>query len=321
MVKTDSHTNQPAEGLLGVTPEFNQTDSTEGASIVAVRMLDINFETSLSVVREFDAESHERHAAAGSTEAQEVVGDGPALPLDSLVGRVYRKNRWEVLDDVHEADGTYNSDSPIRSEVLVPTSDSRVLSPKATELDVFTQESPKVVKVAPSNLEPALSRIRRHEELQAERDWTHTLSEAARHAISVSANLSVSGAIEYDMQSRALRDPRKAICELVEAVITANDTGQPSVQVGVSQADERWVEICVSDTEVGLAETEKRLLETGEQTPLSPDQGPGRWTVRPLVTRAGGVVSVETPGEGSKITPEIPTKPAREHSRNLGIVA
>ena len=115
-----------------------------------------------------------------------MIGDAPILPLDSLAERVYRQNRPEVFDDVHEADGTYNSDTPIRSEILVPISDFGVLSVGSTEVGAFSEKDAELAKLVASNLEPAISRIRHLEELQAERDWTHTLFEGSNDAIFIS---------------------------------------------------------------------------------------------------------------------------------------
>ena len=182
----DAYTDHTPAGLLELSSELNQAGSIEDASAVAVRMLDLNFDAPLSAIWEYDEEGNELRPVAESTEAQEVIGDAPILPLDSLAGRVYRQNRPEVFDDVHEADGTYNSDTPIRSEILVPISDFGVLSVGATEVDAFTQNDAELAKLVASNLEPAISRIRHLEELQAERDWTHTLFEGSNDAIFIS---------------------------------------------------------------------------------------------------------------------------------------
>ncbi|KAB7513034.1 PAS domain S-box protein [Halosegnis rubeus] len=182
----DAYTEHTPAGLLGLSSELNQAGSIEDVSAVAVRMLDLNFDAPLSAIWEYDEQENELRPIAESTEAQEVIGDAPILPLDSLAGRVYRQNRPEVFDDVREADGTYNSDTPIRSEILVPISDFGVLSVGATEVDAFTQNDAELAKLVVSNLEPVISRIRHLEELQAERDWTHTLFEDSNDAIFVS---------------------------------------------------------------------------------------------------------------------------------------
>ncbi|WP_299235004.1 PAS domain S-box protein, partial [Natronomonas sp.] len=182
----DAYTEHTPAGLLELSSELNQADSIESVSVVAVRMLDLNFDAPLSAIWEYDEEGNELHPIAESTEAQEVIGDAPILPVDSLAGRVYRQNRPEAFDDVHEADGTYNSDTPIRSEILVPISDFGVLSVGATEVDAFTEKDSELAKLVVSNLEPVISRIRHFEELQAERDWTHTLFEGSNDAIFIS---------------------------------------------------------------------------------------------------------------------------------------
>jgi PAS domain S-box-containing protein len=182
----DAYTGHTSTGLLELSSELNQAGSIEDASVVAVRMLDLNFDAPLSAIWEYDEEGNELRPIAESTEAQEVIDDAPILPLDSLAGRVYRQNRPEAFNDVHEADGTYNSDTLVRSEILVPISDFGVLSVAATEVDAFTEKDSELAKLVASNLEATISRIRRHEELQTERDWTYTLFEGSNDAIFIS---------------------------------------------------------------------------------------------------------------------------------------
>jgi PAS domain S-box-containing protein len=135
------------------------------------------------------------------------------------------------------------------------------------------------------------------------------------------ANANITITADHDLESQIPSKLEKAISELVENAITANDAEQPSVQISVSQAHKRWVEICVSDTGPGLPDMEKDLLETGEETPLSHGQGLGLWMVRALVTRAGGSISVDASGDGSEIRLEVPTQPTREDSEKPGIVS
>ncbi|MCY4732609.1 GAF domain-containing protein [Natronomonas gomsonensis] len=156
----DAYTEHTSAGLLELSSELKQTGSIEDASVAAVRMLDLNFDAPLSAIWEFNGEGDELRPITESTEAQEVIGDAPRLPVDSLAGRVYRQGRPEVFDDVHEADGTYNSDTAIRSEILVPISDFGVLSVGATEADTFTEKDAELAKLVASNLEAAISRIR-----------------------------------------------------------------------------------------------------------------------------------------------------------------
>ena len=186
MSDEDAYTEHTSAGLLELSSELNRASSIEDVSAVAVRMLDLNFDAPLSAIWEYDEEGDELRPIAESTEAREVIGDAPILPVDSLAGRVFRQNRPEVFDDVHEADGTYNPDTPIRSEILVPISDFGVLSLAVTEPDAFTRKDAELAKLVALNLEDAISRIRYVEELQAERDWTHTLFEGSNDAIFVS---------------------------------------------------------------------------------------------------------------------------------------
>jgi len=74
------------------------------------------------------------------------------------------------------------------------------------------------------------------------------------------------------------------------------------------------VEIRVHDAGPGLADIERHVLESGEETPLEHGQGLGLWLVNWVVTGMGGDVST-TVEEGTTVTIRLPTDRDAVHDR------
>jgi PAS domain S-box-containing protein len=97
---------------------------------------------------------------------------------------------------------------------------------------------------------------------------------------------------------------RSAVRELVENA--AASTEGATVEVELARPEEDWIEIRVRDDGPGLPEMEAEVLETGEETQLTHGLGLGLWTVRMVVTQAGGTASVESSTDGTEVRLRLP---------------
>ena len=97
---------------------------------------------------------------------------------------------------------------------------------------------------------------------------------------------------------------RSAVRELVENA--AASTEGATVEVELARPEEDWIDIRVRDDGPGLPEMEAEVLETGEETQLTHGLGLGLWTVRMVVTQAGGTASVESSTDGTEVRLRLP---------------
>lgn len=99
-----------------------------------------------------------------------------------------------------------------------------------------------------------------------------------------------------------------ALDELVQNAIVHNDEDDPVVTVASCRISGERVEITVEDNGPGIPQTEREILERGEETPLSHGSGMGLWTVSWFVTQFDGEVSiVDRAGGGSTVEVRLPT--------------
>ncbi len=98
----------------------------------------------------------------------------------------------------------------------------------------------------------------------------------------------------------------QALAELVENALEHG--GDPAaVEVTVSQHDDNRVVWTVADEGPGIPEMERRVLDTGVETPLVHSQGVGLWTAHWLVEIAGGSILVEdNEPRGTRISLDVP---------------
>lgn len=94
-----------------------------------------------------------------------------------------------------------------------------------------------------------------------------------------------------------------AVRELLDNAAAVTDVSR--VRVVLAGATPRWLTVAVTDDGPGLPSVEASVLETGEETPLEHGRGFGLWTVRTLVTRAGGDVTVDT-DDGTTVRLRLP---------------
>jgi PAS domain S-box-containing protein len=103
------------------------------------------------------------------------------------------------------------------------------------------------------------------------------------------------------------------IHELVENAAKAS---ADTIEVEVDRSADGWIDVFVRDDGLGMPDIEADVLEAGEETPLNHGKGLGLWMVRMIVTQAGGDVSVESTGDGTKVWLRLPAKQTAEDERS-----
>ena len=103
---------------------------------------------------------------------------------------------------------------------------------------------------------------------------------------------------------------RHVLSNLIENAAEHNDADTPEVSVTVDSVDRdgaQLVEIAVADNGPGIAEQERRVVETGEETALRHGSGLGLWTARWGARILGGTLSFDTEhGGGTVVSVALP---------------
>lgn len=86
---------------------------------------------------------------------------------DGIVWTVFRTGRPQVYDDVTADPDAYNPDTPIRSELVLPLGDHGVFVAGSTDVADFEDRTVSLANVLAANVERALDRASRQDELKA----------------------------------------------------------------------------------------------------------------------------------------------------------
>jgi predicted DNA binding protein len=112
-------------------------------------------------------------------------GAPPAFPVEeSLVGRTFAEGSYRVYDDVTAAEGLYDPDTRVRSELILPLGSHGVLNASSPAVGAFDPVDVSAARVLAANVETALDRAARLEarrarrrELERRRDELATLNQ------------------------------------------------------------------------------------------------------------------------------------------------
>lgn len=104
---------------------------------------------------------------AGTAGAHEEFGGLPRFyPGEGLAWDVFEAGEPQVYDDLHEVDGVYNPETPIRSEVIAPIGTHGVLMTGALEPNRFEDSDLELISTLSENTCAALDRAEREQVLR-----------------------------------------------------------------------------------------------------------------------------------------------------------
>jgi PAS domain S-box-containing protein len=143
---------------------------------------------------------------------------------------------------------------------------------------------------------------------ESERAASVDAAEAVQHAGERLRNAHPEATVTVDVADGAavVTTPRleTAVWELCENAVRHAGPA-PSVKLSVTELEGGTVRIAVSDDGPGLPETEREVLRSGRETPLTHGDGLGLWLVNWVVTGAGGRLSVAV-DDGTTVTLDLP---------------
>jgi PAS domain S-box-containing protein len=208
--------------LHEATWDLMTATTTEEVATRATEMATQVLNLSMNGVHRYDAGIDALVPIAWTDKTDDLLdGSPPALPLDgSLAGQVYRTGVAQTFADVQETDGTFDSKTPFRSELILPLGGHGVFITSSPEADVFDATDEALADVFAASVEAALDNVEQRQQLQRERDrlkeFAGILSHDLRNPLNVATGSVKLAQTECD--SDHLTDVAQALHRMEELV-------------------------------------------------------------------------------------------------------
>lgn len=138
----------------------------------------------------YDAETDALVPVAWSDDIETDIGDPPTLGPESLAWEAFTAGDKHEYADLWSTPERLNSDTPFRSELIVPLDGHGVVIVSSTEPDDFTDEDRTLIHVLCANATAAFDRVQRERDLRG-------FKEAVEHAGHSVVITDTDGRIEY----------------------------------------------------------------------------------------------------------------------------
>jgi signal transduction histidine kinase len=160
--------------LLAETRE----DIAELVSVAAVRILDLP----VNAVHFFDAEREALLPVSMSPDCRAILGEPPALD-SGLAWDAYQSGTPTVCDDLSTAEGLFNDETELESELLLPLGDHGVFIVASTESGTFSPADLALAKLLAANATVALDQVESETRIARQRDNLELLTRMMSHDI------------------------------------------------------------------------------------------------------------------------------------------
>jgi PAS domain S-box-containing protein len=156
--------------LHDATREFMDAQDRQTVSNRAVETARTVLDQPINGLWIYDPEEDALQPAAMTEDAAELHGDQPAYAGgESLSWRVFQEGELRVYDDIRTEPGRFTTETPIRSEIIVPLGAHGVMNISSTEPETFSELDIGLAQILGKTVEAALTRADREEELRTQR--------------------------------------------------------------------------------------------------------------------------------------------------------
>ncbi|PSP61427.1 hypothetical protein BRC76_06035 [Halobacteriales archaeon QH_8_67_36] len=153
--------------LHETTRRLMAAESTEAVLDIGVHAARDILGFDINAIYRYDDETGTLVPAVTTERTEALLGELPSFPGGtSIAWRAFETGRAVVRDDVREDPDVFNSDTPFRSELLLPLGDRGVLLAGSTEPAAFRERDRALGQMLAANVESALEQVEREETLR-----------------------------------------------------------------------------------------------------------------------------------------------------------
>ncbi|MFB6173937.1 MAG: GAF domain-containing protein, partial [Halobacteriales archaeon] len=334
------------EGLHEVSQRLLTAETTTDVAQITMEMVVELFDLPVSAFWEYDADDDVLSAVVETDEAVRVVGEAPTFERgDALIWESFDSGEIRYYEDLTEQPGTYNPETPLRSEVHVPCGDHGIITSSATEPHAFDEIEIESLRLLEDLVTEAITAVKREEQLaergealQRQNDRLEEFADVVAHDL----RNPLTGAIgfleiaretnesqPFDRVEQSLGRMEELIDELLMIARGDRQTVemrplqvQPIVEEAWSYTDAPEATLSVADPLGGIQADETRLLQLfGNLFRNSVEHGGDDVTVEigPLADEEGFYVADDGPGFSEESRTEIEALGETDEISGMGI--
>ncbi|WP_336024996.1 PAS domain-containing sensor histidine kinase [Halobellus salinisoli] len=162
--------------------ELVTISSVEGIAAATVAAVEDVLGLSYSSVHLYDADTDRLRSVAHSSDVDELLGEPPSFgPGEAIAWEVFETGTARYVEDVHADSDSYNGESPVRSELIVPLQDFGVLLIGAETPRAFDDSDFSLTKILGANVEVAMERAEREAQLEQQNEQLETFTSIVSH--------------------------------------------------------------------------------------------------------------------------------------------
>jgi PAS domain S-box-containing protein len=159
-----------------------RAETAERAAEITVDTVQEILDMPASAIHLYDEAEDELVPVAWTELVAEIVGDPPTFAVgEGLAGKAFETGRTLSYGDLSTVPERFNSETPVRSEILLPLDDHGVLLIGSTEVDAFDDVDVSLAETVAAHTATALDRIERERELERQNEQLAEFASIVSH--------------------------------------------------------------------------------------------------------------------------------------------